>query len=96
MIKMEIKILIKDVIINESEHLYKFLEGQNSQVLFNMYFLILIQVFSLNASYNVLKKCTTHNSCTKLICNRKTHFKGDDNTKKCVEMDFFSAFFGQL
>jgi hypothetical protein len=56
MIKMEIKILMKDVIINESGHLNTFLEGQNSQVLFNMYFLNLIQVFSLNVFYNVLKK----------------------------------------
>jgi hypothetical protein len=56
MIKMEIKILIKDVIINESGHLNTYLEGQNSQVLFNMYFLNLIQVFSLNVFYNVLEK----------------------------------------
>jgi len=56
MIKMEIKILIQNVIINESDHLSIFLEGQNSQVLFNMYFLSLIQVFSLNVFYNVLKK----------------------------------------
>jgi len=48
MIKMEIKILIKDVIINESGHLNTYLEGHNSQVLFNMYFLSLIQVFLLN------------------------------------------------
>jgi hypothetical protein len=48
MIKMETKILIKDVIINESGHLNTFLEGQNSQVLFNVYFLSLVQVFSLN------------------------------------------------
>ncbi len=45
---METKILIKDVIINENVHLSTFLEGQNSQVLFNMYFLSLIQMFSLN------------------------------------------------
>jgi len=56
MIKMETKILIKDVIINESGHLSTFWEGQNSQVLFNMYFLSLIQVFSLNVFYNVLEK----------------------------------------
>jgi hypothetical protein len=56
MIKMEIKILIKYVIINESGHLNIFLEVQNSQVLFNMYFLSLIQVFSLIVFYNVLKK----------------------------------------
>jgi hypothetical protein len=56
MIKMEIKILIKDVISNESGHLSTFLEGQNSQVLFNMYFLSLIQVFSLNVFYNVFLK----------------------------------------
>jgi hypothetical protein len=48
MIKMETKILIKDVIINESGHLSTFLEGQNLQVLFNMYFLSVIHVFSLN------------------------------------------------
>jgi hypothetical protein len=70
---METKILIKDVIINESGLLNIFLEGQNSQVLFNMYFLSLIQVFSLNAFYNVLKKCGTHSSCKTLICNWKTH-----------------------
>jgi hypothetical protein len=51
-------------------------------------------VFSLNLFYDVLKKCTTHNSCKKLICNWKIHFKGDDNTKNNVEMDFFDAFFG--
>jgi hypothetical protein len=56
MIKIETKILIKDVIINESGYLSTFLEGQNSQVLFNMYFLSLIQVFSLNVFYNVLEK----------------------------------------
>jgi hypothetical protein len=56
MIKMETKILIKDVIINESGHLSTFLESQNSQVLFNMYFLSLIQMFSLNLFYNLLKK----------------------------------------
>jgi hypothetical protein len=55
MIKMEIRILIRDVIINESGHLSIFLEHQNSQVLFNMYFLSLIQVFSLIVFYNVLK-----------------------------------------
>jgi hypothetical protein len=55
MIKMETKILIKDVIINESGHLNTFLEGHNSQVLFNMY-INLIQVFSLNVFYNVLEK----------------------------------------
>jgi hypothetical protein len=33
-----------------------FLENHNSQVLFNVYFLSLIQVFSLNVFYNVLKK----------------------------------------
>jgi hypothetical protein len=48
MIKMETKILIKDVIVNESGHLSTFLEGHNSQVFFNMYFLSLIQVFLLN------------------------------------------------
>ncbi len=53
---METKILIKDVIMNESGHLSTFLEGQNSQLLFNMYFLSLIQVFSLNVFYNVLEK----------------------------------------
>ncbi len=55
MIKMETKILIKDVIINESGHLSTFLKGQNSQVLFNMYFLSLIQMFSLNVFSNLLK-----------------------------------------
>jgi hypothetical protein len=53
---METKILIKDVIIKESGHLNTFFEGQNSQVLFKMYFLSLIQMFSLNVFYNVLKK----------------------------------------
>jgi hypothetical protein len=38
MIKMEMIFFIKDIIINESGHLNTFLEGQNSQVLFNMYF----------------------------------------------------------
>jgi hypothetical protein len=56
MIKMKTKILIKDVIINESDHLSIFLEGQNSQVFFNMYVLSLIQVFSLNVFYNVFEK----------------------------------------
>jgi len=56
MIKMEIKILIKDVIINEGGHMNTYLEGQSSQVLFNMYFLNLIQVLSLNVFYNVLEK----------------------------------------
>jgi len=60
-----------------------------------MYFLSLIQVFSLNIFYNVLK-CTTQSSCKNLICNKKTHLKGDDNTKNNVEMDFFIAFFGPL
>jgi hypothetical protein len=45
MIKMEIKFFIKDVIINESGHLSIYLEGQNSQAFFNMYFLSLIQMF---------------------------------------------------
>jgi hypothetical protein len=40
------------------------------------------------------KKFTTHSSCKNLICNLKTHFKSDDNTKNSVEMDFFNAFFG--
>jgi hypothetical protein len=57
---METKILIKDDIINESGHLSTFLEGQNSQVLFKLYFLSLIQVFSLNVFYNVLEK--NHNT----------------------------------
>jgi hypothetical protein len=47
---------IKDVIITESGHLSIFLEGLNSQVFFNMYFLNLIQVFSLNVFYNVLEQ----------------------------------------
>jgi hypothetical protein len=51
MIKMDTKILIKDVIINESGHFSIFLESENSQVLFNMYFLRLIQMF-----YNLLEK----------------------------------------
>jgi hypothetical protein len=55
MIKMEINFFIKDVIINENGHLSTFFEGQNSQVLFNMYYLSLIQVFSLNVFYSVLK-----------------------------------------
>ncbi len=38
---METKILIKDVIINESGHLNTFLEGHNSQILFNIYIYIL-------------------------------------------------------
>jgi predicted membrane channel-forming protein YqfA (hemolysin III family) len=79
---METKILIKDVIIIESGQLSTFLEGQNSHVFFNMYFLSLIQMFSLNVFYNVLKKCKTHSSYKNLICNWKTHFKGDDKTKK--------------
>jgi len=82
MIKMEIKILIKDVIINESGHLSTFLEGQNSQIFFNMYFLNLIQVFSLNVFHNVFLKSTTHSYYKNLICNWKTHLKSDDNTKK--------------
>jgi hypothetical protein len=53
---METKILIKDVIINGNGHLNTYLEGQNLQVLFNMHFLSLIQVFSLNAFNNVLEK----------------------------------------
>ncbi len=53
---METIFLIKDVIINVSGHLNTFLEGQNSQVLFNMYFLNLIFVFSLNVFYNVLEQ----------------------------------------
>jgi hypothetical protein len=52
---METKILVKDVIIDESGHLNIFLEGQNSQVFFDVYFLSLIQVFSLNVFHNVLK-----------------------------------------
>jgi len=56
MIKMETKIIIKDVIINESGHMSTFLEGQNSQILFNTYYLNLIQVLSLNVCYNVLEK----------------------------------------
>jgi len=60
MIKMETKVLIKDDIINESGHLSTFLEGQNSQVLFKLYFLSLIHVFSLNVFYNVLEK--NHNT----------------------------------
>jgi hypothetical protein len=43
---------------------------------------------------NVLKIYTTHSSCKNLICNWKTHFKGDDNTKSNVEMGLFGAFFG--
>jgi hypothetical protein len=53
---METKILIKDVIINGNGHLNTYLEGQNLQVLFNMHFLSLIQVFSLNVFNNVLEK----------------------------------------
>jgi hypothetical protein len=56
MIEMETKILVKDVIINEIGRLNTFLEGQNSQVFFNMYLLSLIQVFSLNVLHNVLKQ----------------------------------------
>ncbi len=51
---METKIPIKDVIINESGHLNIFLEGQNSQ--FNMCFLSLIQMFSLNVFNICIKK----------------------------------------
>jgi predicted membrane channel-forming protein YqfA (hemolysin III family) len=69
MTKTKIIILIKDVIINECGYLNTLLEGQNSQILFNMYFLNLIQLFSLNVFYNVLKKCRTHNSCKNLIYN---------------------------
>jgi len=57
---METKILVKDVIINESGHLSTFLEGQNSHVFFNMYFLSLIQVFSLNVFHNVFLKIVQH------------------------------------
>jgi hypothetical protein len=56
MVKMRTKIIIKDVTIDESGHLCIYLEGQNSKVLFNMYFLCLIQVFSLNVFNNVLEK----------------------------------------
>jgi len=56
MTKMKTKILIKDIIINESGHFSIFLECQNSQVFFNIYILSLIQVFSLNVFYNVFKK----------------------------------------
>jgi hypothetical protein len=56
MIKMETKFFMKDVIINESGHLSIFLEGHNSQVLFNMHFLSLIQKISLNVFSNVLIK----------------------------------------
>jgi hypothetical protein len=84
MIKMETKFFIKDVIINESGHLNTFLGGYNSHVciFFNMYFLSLIQVFSLNVFYNVLEKMYKTNFCKNLICNWKIQFKGDDNTKK--------------
>jgi hypothetical protein len=82
MIKLETKILIKDVIVNESGHFSTFLEGQNSQVLFNMYFLNSIQVFSLNVFYSVLNKMYTRSSYKNLICKQKIHFKGDDNIKK--------------
>jgi hypothetical protein len=52
MIRIETEIPIKDAITNEN--------GQNSQIFFNMYFLSLIQVFSLNVFYNVLAKmCNT-------------------------------------
>jgi len=81
MIKLEIKILIKNVIINESGHLSTFLEGQNSQIFFNMFFKNLIKFFSLNVFYNVFFKSTTHGYCKNLICNQKIHLKSDDNTK---------------
>jgi hypothetical protein len=93
---MDTKIFTKDVIINESGHLSIFLEGQNSQVFFNMYFMSLNQMFSLNVFYNVLKECSTDSSCKILICNQKIHFTSNDNTKNNVEMDFFGAFFGPL
>jgi len=48
MIKLETKLFLKDVIINKNGYLGIFLEGQNSQVLFNMYCLSLIQMFPLN------------------------------------------------
>jgi hypothetical protein len=38
MIKIEIKILIKDVLINESDHLSIFLKSQNSQVFQYVFF----------------------------------------------------------
>jgi hypothetical protein len=69
MIKVETKIITKDVIINESGHLNTILEGQNSQVLFNMYFLSLIQVFFLNVFYNVLEKMYNTQFLQTLICN---------------------------
>jgi hypothetical protein len=77
-IKIDTKILIKDVIINESGNLSTFLEGQNLQDVF----LNFIQVFSLNLFYNVFLKSTTHSSYKNLIFNWKIHFRGDDNTKK--------------
>jgi hypothetical protein len=59
-----------------------------------MYFLSLIQVFSLNVFYNALIFFTTHSSCKNLICNWKIHLKDDDNAKNSVEMNFLGAFFG--
>jgi hypothetical protein len=56
MIEMEIESPIKYVIINESGHLNIFLEGQNPQIFFNMYFKNLIHVLSLNVLYNVLEQ----------------------------------------
>jgi len=53
---MKTKILIKDIIINESGHFSIFLECQNSQILSNIYILSLIQVLSLNVFYNVFLK----------------------------------------
>jgi hypothetical protein len=38
MIKMKMKFFIKDVIINESDHLSIFLKGQNSQVFQYLFF----------------------------------------------------------
>jgi hypothetical protein len=52
----------------------------------------LIQVFSLNVFYDVLKEM--YNTQFLQICNWETHFKGDENTKNNLEMDFFGAFFG--
>jgi hypothetical protein len=56
MIKMETKILIKDVIISENGHLDFFWKVKIHKYFSICISLSLIQVFSLNVFYNVLEK----------------------------------------
>jgi hypothetical protein len=71
MIKMEIKILIKDVIINESDHLNTFLKGQKFTSTFQyVFFEFDSNFFHWMCLERLKKKCTTHSSCKKLICNK--------------------------